>query len=88
MPKPAEPDLKKYMDKICYVQLNGNRKLIGRLRGFDVFMNLVMEDCLEEVSVPNAQKQNTPMVVAQARKPIGTIMVRGNSVEVIEPLDQ
>jgi small nuclear ribonucleoprotein G len=30
--------------------LNGNRRVTGILRGFDQFMNLVLEDCVEEVS--------------------------------------
>lgn len=33
---PAQPELKKYLDKRLFVQLNGNRKVIGVLRGYDV----------------------------------------------------
>ncbi|PGH33443.1 hypothetical protein GX50_03750 [[Emmonsia] crescens] len=32
----AQPELKKYMEKRLFVQLNGNRKVIGILRGYDV----------------------------------------------------
>jgi LSM domain len=33
---PAQPELKKYLDKRLFVQLNGSRKVIGVLRGYDV----------------------------------------------------
>jgi LSM domain len=33
---PAQPELKKYIDKRLFVQLNGSRKVIGVLRGYDV----------------------------------------------------
>ncbi|CAI7597945.1 unnamed protein product [Penicillium manginii] len=32
----AQPELKKYMEKRVFCQLNGNRKVIGLLRGYDV----------------------------------------------------
>ncbi|KAK2937042.1 LSM domain, eukaryotic/archaea-type [Fusarium oxysporum f. sp. vasinfectum] len=39
---PAQPELKKYLDKRLFVQLNGSRKVIGILRGYDVFLNIVI----------------------------------------------
>jgi hypothetical protein len=30
------------------VALNGNRRVIGVLRGFDQFMNVVLENCVED----------------------------------------
>lgn len=50
MPKEAQPELKKYMSKRLSIKLNGNRTVTGRLSGFDVFMNLVLEEAIEEVS--------------------------------------
>jgi small nuclear ribonucleoprotein G len=32
----AQPELKRYLDKRLFVQLNGSRKVIGVLRGYDV----------------------------------------------------
>ncbi|KAL8875910.1 MAG: hypothetical protein Q9198_005798 [Flavoplaca austrocitrina] len=32
----AQPELKKYLDKRLFVQLNGSRKVLGVLRGYDV----------------------------------------------------
>ena len=36
------------MEKRLVLQLNGNRKVTGILRGFDPFMNIVLDDCKEE----------------------------------------
>ena len=47
----------------CYisVKLNGGRVISGVLRGFDPYMNIVMDDTIEERS--NSQKINIGMVV-------------------------
>ncbi|KAI6251553.1 Small nuclear ribonucleoprotein G [Erysiphe necator] len=47
MPQPL-PELKKYLEKRLFVQLNGSRKVIGLLRGYDVFLNVVLDDAVEE----------------------------------------
>ena len=69
------PDLKKYMDKHLDIKLNAGRRVIGVLRGFDQFMNLVLEECVE---VAGKDEKN----------PIGTVMIRGNSVVLWECLDK
>ncbi|KAJ1626585.1 putative small nuclear ribonucleoprotein G [Pavlovales sp. CCMP2436] len=68
------PDLKRYMDKKLAVKLNGNRNLTGVLRGFDQFMNIVLDETVELVS-------------ATENHDIGMVMVRGNSVVMIEALE-
>jgi len=54
--------------------MQGGRNVSGTLRGYDIFLNLVIDDAFEE-TVP-AQK-----------KPIGQVVVRGNSVTSMEILD-
>ena len=49
------------MDKKLFVHLQGGRKVSGTLRGYDLFLNLVIDD---------AQEETTP---AQ-RHPIGTVV--------------
>ena len=49
MPSAAGPDLKKYMNKRLQIKLNGNRTVTGVLRGFDQFMNLVLDETMEIV---------------------------------------
>ncbi|KAI9192932.1 uncharacterized protein BJ171DRAFT_538082 [Polychytrium aggregatum] len=75
MSKPPVPELKKYLDKRLHIGLNGSRKITGILRGFDTFMNLVLDDVVEEVS-------------ATERHNIGMVVVRGNSVTVMEALEK
>ncbi|KAM3419616.1 hypothetical protein BST61_g2954 [Cercospora zeina] len=43
----AQPELKKYLDKRVEVQLNGSRKVMGTLRGYDVFLNIVLDEATE-----------------------------------------
>ncbi|KAI5294777.1 hypothetical protein KEM52_003219 [Ascosphaera acerosa] len=71
----AQPELKKYMEKRLYVQLNGNRRVIGMLRGYDVFMNLVLDEAVEEKA--NGEKVR-----------LGMVTIRGNSVVMLEALER
>ncbi|KAJ1985155.1 hypothetical protein H4R33_004141 [Dimargaris cristalligena] len=68
--KATIPELKDYMEKRLLVQLNGRRRVTGILRGYDPFMNIVLDDATEEIS--------------SDRKDIGMIVIRGNSIEVLE----
>ena len=43
MSRGGAPDLKQYMDKELSLKLNGNRTVTGTLRGFDQFMNIVLD---------------------------------------------
>jgi small nuclear ribonucleoprotein G len=61
MAKPQPPELKKYLDKRLSLKLNANRQVTGVLRGFDVFMNLVLDEALEDVSP--TEKARLGMVV-------------------------
>ncbi|KAI4223877.1 MAG: hypothetical protein L6R36_005084 [Xanthoria steineri] len=57
----AQPELKKYLDKRLFVQLNGSRKVLGVLRGYDVFLNVVLDDAVEEKA--GGEKVRLGMVV-------------------------
>ncbi|KXL41323.1 hypothetical protein M433DRAFT_148799 [Acidomyces richmondensis BFW] len=71
----AQPELKKYLDKRVEVQLNGSRKVMGTLRGYDVFLNIVLDEATE--SKPNGEKVR-----------LGMCVIRGNSVVMMEALDR
>jgi len=71
----AQPELKKYMEKILFVQLNGNRKVMGILRGYDVFLNIVLDDAIEEK--PGGERER-----------LGMVVIRGNSVVMLEALER
>ncbi|XP_018677453.1 probable small nuclear ribonucleoprotein G isoform X2 [Musa acuminata AAA Group] len=55
------------------VKLNANRVVVGTLRGFDQFMNLVVD--------------NTVEVNGNEKNDIGMVVIRGNSVVMIEALE-
>ena len=75
MSKAHPPELKKYMDKRIQLKLNGGRLVTGILRGFDPYMNLVLDDTIEERSSTSKQR-------------MGMVVVRGNSVVLIEALER
>ncbi|VDN37515.1 unnamed protein product [Gongylonema pulchrum] len=63
------------MDKRMDLKLNGNRSVTGVLRGFDPFMNIVVEDAVENLK--NGGKND-----------IGMIVIRGSSIVVMEPKER
>ncbi|KAG7005868.1 hypothetical protein G7Y79_00017g042500 [Physcia stellaris] len=67
--------LVEYLDKRLFVQLNGSRKVIGVLRGYDVFLNIVLDDAVEEKA--GGEKVR-----------IGMVVIRGNSVVMLEALER
>lgn len=49
LPKQGYPaDLAPYLNKRVLVILNGDRRVIGRVIGYDHFMNLSLEDAIEK----------------------------------------
>ncbi|RVE44920.1 hypothetical protein evm_010419 [Chilo suppressalis] len=75
MSKAHPPELKKFMDKKLSLKLNAGRAVTGVLRGFDPFMNLVLDESVEETK--DGQRNN-----------IGMVVIRGNSIIMLESLDR
>ncbi|KAL9599669.1 MAG: hypothetical protein Q9219_003657 [cf. Caloplaca sp. 3 TL-2023] len=67
----AQPELKKYLDKRLFVQLNGSRKVIGVLRGYDVFLNVVLDDAIEEKAGGEKVIRGNSVVMLEALERIG-----------------
>ncbi|NXK00779.1 RUXG protein, partial [Corythaixoides concolor] len=61
--------------RFLVVKLNGGRHVQGILRGFDPFMNLVIDECVE--MAPGGQQNN-----------IGMVVIRGNSIIMLEALER
>ena len=61
-----------YQDKRLKLSLNGNRKLIGTLRGYDAFLNVVLEDAEQ----------------AEGGAFLGQVVIRGNSIIQFEALER
>ena len=68
------PDLRKYLNLRMDLKLNGNRHVSGVLRGYDIFMNLVLDNSTEYLS--------------DKKREIGTVFIRGNTVQMWECLDK
>merc|ERR1711962_851437 len=75
MSKAHPPELKKFMDKKLSLQINGGRQLSGILRGYDPFMNLVIDEAIEKKKTGEQQQ-------------IGMVVIRGNSIIMLEALDR
>ncbi|KAL7419052.1 hypothetical protein Q5752_005888 [Cryptotrichosporon argae] len=74
MSRPSQPELKKFMDRRLFLHLQGGRQVSGVLRGFDMFLNLVVDQAFEELG-------------AGQRRACGMVVIRGNSVSTMELLD-
>ncbi|XP_056641856.1 probable small nuclear ribonucleoprotein G [Diorhabda carinulata] len=75
MSKAHPPELRKFMDKRLTLKLNGGRQVTGILRGFDPFMNLVVDESFEEFK-------------DKSKVSIGMVVIRGNSIIMLEALDR
>ncbi|KAF9736027.1 hypothetical protein PMIN06_002566 [Paraphaeosphaeria minitans] len=71
----AQPELKKYLEKRILVSLNGSRKVQGTLRGYDVYLNVVLDEAVEEKKDGGKER-------------LGMVVIRGNAVVMLEALDR
>ena len=68
-------ELRQYMDKQVEVHINGGRRVVGILKGYDPFMNVVLDEAFWVKSRDERQK-------------LGTIVIRGNAIKLWENLDK
>ncbi len=50
-------DLRKFMDLRVDLRLNGERRIAGILKGYDQFMNIVLDEAIEITQNKNSAKQ-------------------------------
>ena len=72
MAEAATKILEESLGKTVLIKLRENRKLRGKLEGFDLHMNLVLENA-EDISNPDDTLK------------LGRIIVRGDNVILISP---
>ena len=70
--EPARPldTLNKARDKRIIVELKNNKQYIGKLKSFDIHINIVIEDVEERINGEIARK-------------LGTVFIRGDTITVI-----
>ena len=70
--EPARPldALNKSRDKRILVELKNNKQYIGKLKSFDIHINVVIEDVEERVN-------------GEVTRKLGTIFIRGDTITVI-----
>ena len=62
------------MDQLVEIHMNANRKVVGVLKGYDPFMNVVLD---EAFTMSGKEKEQ-----------LGTLVIRGNSIKFWENLDK
>jgi small nuclear ribonucleoprotein len=62
--------LNKARDKRVIVELKNNKQYIGKLKSFDIHINVVLEDAEERVN-------------GEVTRKLGTVFIRGDTITVI-----
>ena len=70
--EPARPldALNKARDKRIIVELKNNKQYIGKLKSFDIHINVVLEDVEERMN-------------GEATRKLGVIFIRGDTITII-----
>jgi len=74
-------DLAKYVDQKVHVKFSGGREVTGTLKGFDLLLNLVMDDIDELLKDPDTGIPYDP----PRFRSLGLAVLRGTSVVLINP---
>jgi len=69
--------LQKSIGSQVLVELRGDRKIKGKLRGYDQHLNLILEDA-DEISPESEGK-------TESIEAIHTVIVRGDNVVIVSP---
>jgi|TARA_B100001971_G_C17897719_1_gene386359 small nuclear ribonucleoprotein len=74
MSEPARPldALNNARDKRVIVELKNNRRYVGKLKSFDIHINVVLEDA--EESIDN-----------EVKRKLGVVFIRGDTITIISP---
>jgi len=74
MNEPSRPldALNKARDKRVIVELKNNSKYVGKLKSFDIHVNVVLEDAEEHIQ-------------GEMKRKLGVVFIRGDTITVISP---
>ncbi len=59
-------------NKRVIVQLKNNTQMVGKLKSFDIHINLVLEDAEE-------------LVDGEVKRKLGTVFIRGDTIIIVSP---
>ena len=76
-------DLRKFMDLRVDLRMNGNRRIAGIMKGYDQYMNIVLDEAIE-ISKDKGQGTGEK----SQNRSLGMIVIRGASVQFWENIDK
>jgi U6 snRNA-associated Sm-like protein LSm8 len=71
--------LSSYKDKLVTVITNDGRNIVGKLRGFDQTINIILEHSHERIFSPHC---------GVVRNDLGLYLIRGDNISIIGELDE
>ena len=74
MVEPSRPldALNRARDKRVIVELKNNRQYVGKLKSFDIHVNVVLEDAEERID-------------NDVKRKLGVVFLRGDTITIISP---
>ncbi|MBU89990.1 small nuclear ribonucleoprotein [Candidatus Woesearchaeota archaeon] len=74
MAEPSRPldALNNARDKRVIVELKNNQRYVGKLKSFDIHINVVLEDAEESVN-------------NEVKRKLGVVFIRGDTITIISP---
>lgn len=71
------------MDLRVDLRINGERRIAGILKGYDQFMNIVLDEAIEIT-----QKKDAAGKKEDVKRQLGTLVIRGSSIVLWENIDK
>ena len=59
-------------DKRVIIELKNNRQYVGKLKSFDIHINIVLEDAEEHVD-------------GEIKRKLGVVFIRGDTITIVSP---
>lgn len=78
--KEAILDLKKYQDQKVRVKFTGGREIVGVLKGYDLLMNLVLDEVIENLRDEDGN-------ITDQKRELGLVVIRGTALVLFSPVD-
>lgn len=71
------------MDLRVDLRINGERRIAGILKGYDQFMNIVLDEAIEIT-----QRKDAGGKKEDVKRQLGTLVIRGSSIVLWENIDK